>query len=191
VIRERACAALVVLFTFAACGESGSGEPEASTVGLDQARSFDDYTLYYLGESYRGLPLTSAGLGPGSGNGLRRSWSFIYGDCTPPAGSDGGCAPPLEVQNWSICTRFPALYPGPTPNTSPMHGAETLPAGGGLDVYTGETTVVIFGRDKPAAVRSLTRVEDETLPGELPAPAAGSLEGRLSCQAKRLRQFSD
>jgi hypothetical protein len=181
----------VALLVLAGCGESGSGEPEESGVDLDQARSFDDYTLYYLGESFRGLPLTFAGLGPGSGTGLRRSWSFIYGDCTPPAGSDGGCAPPLEVQNWSICTRFPALYPGPTPNTSPMHGAETLPAGGGLDVYTGETTVVIFGQEGSAAVESLTRLEDETVPGELPAPAAGSLEGQLPCQAKRLRQFSD
>jgi len=120
--------------------------------------------------------------------GERDSW---HGDCTPPAGSDGGCAPPLEVQNWSICSRFPALYPGPTPNTSPMHGAEALRAGGGLDVYTGETTVVIFGQEGSRAVESLTRLEDETVPGELHAPAAGSLEGQLSCQAKRLRQFSD
>jgi hypothetical protein len=185
------CAALVALLVVAGCGESGSGEPEESAVDLHQARSFDDYTLYYLGESFRGLPLTFAGLGSGRGTGLRRSWSFIYGDCTPPAGGDGGCAPPLEVQNWSICIRFPALYSGPTPNTSPIHGAETLPAGDGLDIYTGETTVVIFGQDRSAAVASLTRLEDETVPGELPTPAAGSLEGRLPCQVSRLRHFSD
>jgi hypothetical protein len=36
----------------------------------------------------------------------------------------------------------------------------------------------------------LTRLADETIPGELPPPASGALEGKLSCQAKRLRQFS-
>lgn len=169
---------------------SNSGDPEASEVDLEQARSFDDYTLYYLGETFNGLPLTFAGRGPGSGTGVRRSWSFIYGDCTPPAGVDGGCAPPLEIQNWSICTRFPALYPGST-KTSPFRGAETLPAGGGLDVYTGKTTVVIFGREKEAAAEALTRVEDETVPETLPPPAAGSLDGELECQTKPTRRVEN
>jgi len=154
---------------------------------LEAAESFDDYTLYYLGESFQELPLSFAGLGPGRGTGLRRSWSFIYGECTPPAGGDGGCAPPLEVQNWSICTRFPALYPGSTPKTSPLEGAETLPAGGGLDVYTGETTVVVFGKRKDEAVQALTPVDGGSGAGRLPAPVAGALDGELECQAERLR----
>jgi hypothetical protein len=176
--------ALAALVALAGCGESNSGQAEQSEVDLEQARSFDDYTLYYLGETFKGLPLTFAGLGPGSGTGIRRSWSFIYGDCTPPPGGDGGCAPPLEIQNWSICTRFPALYPGSTPKTSPFRGAETLPAGGGLDIYTGETTVVIFGSEKEASAEALARVEDETVPETLPPPAAGSLDGELECQTK-------
>jgi hypothetical protein len=179
--------ALAATVALSACGGSGPTRG-ASASGLDEARSFRDYTLYYLGDSFHGLPLTSAGRGPGSGTHLRRAWSFVYGSCTPSG--DEGCAPPLEVQNWSICTRFPALYPGPTPKTSPLHGAETLPAGGGLDVYTGHTTVVIFGGDKPAVVRSLTKVSDGEIPDALPPPAPGSLASRLPCQAQALDRLS-
>ena len=164
----------------------GSTTPAA---GLNQARSSNGYPLYYLGTSFHGLPLTSAGLGPGSGTGRQRAWSFIYGSCT--ASSDQGCATPLEVQNWSICSRFPAIYPGPTPQTSTAHGAETLPTGGGLDVYTGHTTVVIFGRDRGAAIRSLTRVSNGATPQKLPRPAPGSLEGKLHCQAPAMQRFSN
>jgi hypothetical protein len=180
--------ALGAMATVFACGGS---EQSTSTGELADARSFNDHTLYYLGSSFHGLPLTFAGLGPGSGTQRRRAWDFIYGDCTPPDGDEASCAPPLDVQNWSICTRFPALYPGPTPETSLMHGAETLPAGGGLDVYTGRTTVVIFGGNKPQVIRSLTRVSDDVRPDALPPPAPGSLEGKLPCQARGLHRFSD
>jgi hypothetical protein len=174
------------------CGGGGSANDKPGTLpaspqldGLDAARSFDDYTLYYLGDSFQGLPLTYAGRGGGNGTGLRRSWSFIYGTCTPPPGNEGGCAPPVEVQDWSICTRFPAIYPGPTPKLAPADGAKSLPAGGGLDVYTGETTIVIFGGGKPSFVHSLRRVSDDVIPADLPPPSPGSLEGQLPCQAHR------
>jgi hypothetical protein len=180
---------VLALGAMAAVSACGGSERSTSTSELVDAKSFSDHTLYYLGGSFRGLPLTFAGLGSGSGTERRRAWDFIYGDCTP-SGGDEGCAPPLDVQNWSICTRFPALYPGPTPKTSPAHGAETLPAGGGLDVYTGRTTVVIFGEHKSAVIRSLTRVRDDVTPDTLPPPAPDSLEGKLPCQAQLLERFS-
>lgn len=180
--------ALAVMVMLSACGGSGPTSGARGS-GLDRARSFRDYALYYLGDSFHGHPLTFAGPGPGSGNHLRRAWSFVYGNCTPSGGEEG-CAPPLEIQNWSICTRFPALYPGLTPKTSPVHGAETLPAGGGLDVYTGHTTVVIFGEDKLAVVRSLTRVSDGAVADALTPPAPGSLAGGLPCQAQALHRVS-
>jgi hypothetical protein len=154
---------------------------------LGGCRVVRHYALYYVGGSHGGLPLTFSGRGPGDGEGLRRSWSFIYGDCEPAA-SEGGCAPPLEVQNWSICTRFPALYPGPTPATRALDGAETLPAGGGLDVYTGRTTVVIFGRrrHRDEIVGSLVRVGAARTPAKLPPPVPGALEGSLPCQQQLL-----
>jgi hypothetical protein len=180
--------ALGAMAAVSACG--GSERPTSTSDELADAKSFSDHTLYYLGSSFHGLPLTFAGLGPGSGTQRRRAWDFIYGECTPSDGEQPSCAPPLDVQNWSICSRFPALYPGRTPKTSPVHGAETLPAGGGLDVYTGRTTVVIFGGDKSAVIRSLTRVSDDATPDTLPPPAPGSLQGKLPCQAQLLHRFS-
>jgi hypothetical protein len=53
--------------------------------------------LYYLGDSFDGLPLTAI-IGDPS-----RNLSFIYGDCEIPIGIDpGGCGPPLEVLN-EVC----------------------------------------------------------------------------------------
>lgn len=190
-VRWRGVLSLGVAATLAltACGDSDDG---AAGIGLpDEVRSFADYRLFYLGESYGDLPLSSAGRGPGHGEGVRRSWAFGYGECEPPEG-EGGCPLPLEVQNWSICTRFPALYPGPTPRTDPLHGAQTLPAGGGLDVYTGRTTVVIFGHggDRAEVVESLRPVQDDVESGRLPPPVPGALEGKLECQRERLDRFS-
>lgn len=173
----------------AGCGSSEPELPGTRLDGLDRARSFEGYTLYYAGESFEGDDLGFAGLGPGSGRGVDRAWSFIYGDCTPPEG-EGGCAPPLEIQNWSICARFPALYRQPAPRTSPLGGAQALRiGGGGLDVYTGRTTVVIFGGDGSSVVPLLRRVSDGVAPTALPPPAPGALEGKLPCQRAALQRF--
>jgi len=185
-----AMAAMVVALALAiaGCGDSGT-EPDPGPDGLERARAFEAYTLYYAGDAVGGNALEFAGRGPGSGSGLRRAWSFIYGDCTPPEG-EGGCAPPLEIQNWSICTRFPALYRQPAPHTSTIDGAETLRSGGGgLDVYTDRTAVVIFGRDPDSVVPLLRRVSDGTVPEALPPPAPGALDGELPCQQAAMRKF--
>ena len=168
-----------------ACGEA---ENPTGTPELTAAQSYDDYALYYLGTSFNGLPLTHAAMGPGSGIHRRRAWDFIYGDCTPSGGDAPSCTPPLDVQNWSICTRFPARYPGPTPKTTTIDGVETLPAGGGLDVYTGMTTVAIFGDHRSQVIRSLRPVNDEVGRGKLPPPVPGSLEGKLPCQQHALQR---
>ena len=179
-----------VALTLGACDSDNGSE---SSELLDEAKSFDEYALYFVGDSYDDLPLSFAGLGPGSGEGLRRSWSFGYGDCDSEG--EGGCPLPLEVQNWSICTRFPALYPGPTPRTESVRGAETLRAGGaggGLDVYTGRTAVVIFGQgdDKAQVVENLRPVADGSEPNHLPPPAPAALEGKLPCQRGPLDRVS-
>jgi hypothetical protein len=98
--------------------------------------------------------------------------------------------PAARDPNWSICDRFAAIYPGRTPQTATARGAETLPAGGGLDVYTGRTTVVIFGDDKRSVLKSLRRVADDRRPRVLPAPVPGSIDGELPCQGKRMKRFS-
>lgn len=171
---------------------AGCSEDRSKAIDLpDEVRTFDGYQLYYAGDSYKGLPLTFAELGPGRGEGLRRAWSFAYGDCELPEG-EGGCPLPLEIQNWSICTRFPALYPGPTPQTETVRGAETLPAGGGLDLYTGRTTIVIFGqgKNKRDVVKALRPVGNAGKQRALPPPSPAALEGELPCQRGPMKRVS-
>jgi hypothetical protein len=168
----------------ASCGGASSESGRSGALHLGKARAFSDYELYYLGKSFHGLPLTSVDAGEDFGY---TDWSFIYGDCIPSGGDEPSCAPPLEVQNWSICARFPARYTahkGQAPKTSPTTGmARSLRAGGGQDIYTGHTTVVIFGGPKRQAPKNLRSVHGG-LSHSLPAPVPGSLSGELPCQAK-------
>jgi hypothetical protein len=57
---------------------------------------------YFVGFEFSDFPLAGVLVPP---NGAGNSTSFIYGGCEPAG--DSGCAPPLEVQTWSICDRYP------------------------------------------------------------------------------------
>lgn len=172
-LRSAAIASVLALsVTLAACGGDNGVDPA-------EAQAKSKFRLYYLGDSFHGLPLTDVTSGPGGAPG-RRTWSFIYGDCDP-GGGDGGCAVPLEVQNWGVCERHPALYPGQTPKPFSFRGAK---AGhiNGFSIYTGRTTVVIFGRLAEQAAKSLRVVGSREVSQRLPAPVKGALNGSLSCQ---------
>lgn len=176
-LRPAALASVLALsVTLSACGGGNGVDPT-------DAQAAAKFRLYYLGDSFHGLPLTDVTRGPG-----RRTWSFIYGSCDPGSGSpdEGGCAVPLEVQNWSICDRYRALYPGHTPKPFSFRGAK---AGhiNGFTIYTGRTTLVIFGRLNQQAARSLRAVGSSEVSQRLPAPVAGALNGSLPCQSKKGR----
>jgi hypothetical protein len=153
-----ACAALATLLL------TGCGGGEAD---LSAARNFSRYPLYYLGNSFEGQPLTAAP------EPYRNS--FIYGDCE--AKSDQGCAPPLEIQNASICQRYPLRYDVPARQYYGARGAVAgyFPSAGGTDLYTGGTTVTIFSslrvpvRKIIAALRPVSGPSN--LGRDLPPPA--------------------
>jgi hypothetical protein len=84
--------AVAVVALVAGCANDDKADVSA-------AKRFGDYPLFYLGKSFQGEPLTEV---PQSGLN-----SFIYGDCE--AKSDSGCAPPIELQQNSICDLNP-LY---------------------------------------------------------------------------------
>jgi hypothetical protein len=132
---------------------SGRGPASASTRAPE---------AYWLGASFEGLPLTAM---PGR--------SFIYGDCDP--GPDSGCAPPLEVQNWTSCERNPvALDVLPRRVFSVRGGglAAAYPGPGSIDVGTGRRTVAVFGGADLAgrAVLRLRRRSAVGPPRRLPRP---------------------
>ena len=52
---------------------------------------FDEFTLFWLGETYQGLPLTDTVYAESEKVVL-----FVYGTCDP--GHEEGCAPPLSLR---------------------------------------------------------------------------------------------
>jgi hypothetical protein len=125
--------------------------------------------------------------------GKRRiSWTFIYGDCAPRS-SEGGCAPPLEVQVWSACVR--SVDPTKV-RKHHLYGFRGAKATGGsgrhevspMEIFTGRTTIILFGAKKSlikTAARELREVHRTQAASRLPPPARGSLEEKLPCQRKR------
>jgi hypothetical protein len=148
---------------------------------------------------------------PYPGEAIRANYvSYIYGDDCPP-GPDEGCAPELEIQSWPACERTLSDYTyngGPYPQAS-LGQLRGVPAvmfdyGERIELYSGSTTIVIFGRDPELTYSAVdaVRVEPANLaPGvpltlvqrraaNLPLPTAnltdpvdGAMTGDLVCSA--------
>jgi hypothetical protein len=105
--------------------------------GLARARASSD-SFYFAGSRFAGLPLTDVEV-EGQGRVL-----FAYGTCVIPAGQDGGCAVPVQIQNfpfqpslWRLavgCRRRPELLHVPTGRHD------------GLVLFTRRSVVKIYAR---------------------------------------------
>jgi hypothetical protein len=172
-------ASFVLVAALAACGGSPASDL-GGTVELSDLRRHGAPPAYWLGERFAGLPLSAI-----SGSADRPN--FVYGTCEP-VGSDGGCAPPLQLQHWPLTARSPALFM----ITPDRRAACRLPEAdgittaifettGGVEVYLGERVVVLFGERsliRPAMSR-LRPVKPQDPP--LPAPPAWVLAELRRC----------
>ena len=141
------------------------------------------FPLYWAGERIDDLPLTAV---------LRRDdtaryVSFVYGDCE--ASSDGGCAPPAEVQVWPSCLRSLALYHDPWARVGLLEATTVrgVPAalfddGTRLELETDRVTVVVFAPTRMSALRlagALRSLDGAVASGQpLPKRAEG---GPMDC----------
>lgn len=127
-----------------------------------QGASSPPPAAYWLGESFRGLPLTAT-----SGS------TYLYGDCEP--GPDSGCAPPLQVQNYSACHRNPVGLDVGASRVHLLRGGAVAAAypTGGVDLGTGRRTVTVFapnGRLALDAARNVRRRSASQPPALYPPP---------------------
>lgn len=183
-VARLACLALFCGFVFAGC--------EGDGISLAEVKRFDAYPLYYAGDAVAGHQLEEiVGEEDWERNPDQRSvgFTFIYGTCEIPEGSsDGGCAPPAQIQVSSICDRHLGLYRG-NEGAFDFRGAKAAANGGGLEVFTGRTTAVIFARGDrdmiKAVARQLRQLGRATTPKRLPPPVPGAVQGKLPCQQKR------
>lgn len=144
----------------------------------------DPTDLYWLGPYFAGMRLTST---PDE----HRYTTFTYGDCELPEG-EGGCAPPVEIQNWSSCARNPLRISFPPSQILPLRGGGIVSVyeGSQVEVATGDRDVVVFAEPELIGA-SLLRLQlqsqtgPETLaPPEYPMPVLRELK-RVTVPAAR------
>ena len=160
------------------CGCASDGPPS-----LSDAEEFDAYAIYYAGDEVDGLPLEEV-IGP---NGF----NFVYGECELPEG-EGGCSPPLQIQNFSTCDRWAGMFHHGGRHLFDLRGAKATGGGGApeigpLEIFTGRTTVVIGVNERSTAKSAARQLRDVKATGRsshLPPPAPGSLRGELPCQRR-------
>ena len=169
-------------------GSADASAPDAlrGNFSMAQAQAFTNFPLYNAGSSLDGMPLAvfydTGGFSP--------SVSFLYGNCI--ATDDMGCSPPVQVQVWPACKRNPSLYessrPGAlTPEKTSVRGvpAAFFEDGDRLEIQTGISTVVIFGRTRDEVLQVASALRGVNVPVQasqpLPQPATGALDGTLKC----------
>lgn len=100
----------------------------------------------------------TCGGGPGLEHdpGLGSFVSYSYGDCST---QEEGCTPPVEVQSAPLCERPLGLY-GRHGRRLRLRGApaRSFDHGRTVEIYTGHTTVTIYGRDARRPLRAVPRL---------------------------------
>jgi hypothetical protein len=135
---------------------------------------------YFVGYEFSGFPLAGVLVPP---NGAGNSTSFIYGDCEPSG--DSGCAPPLELQTWSICDRHPNDEARSRLTSLRGAKADFAPGESRVEIYTDSKSVVIFSDVAGLAERAAKNVEPFATPrtsSDLTPPNARALRGQARCQ---------
>lgn len=119
------------------------GGDSVSGWSIEDARQFDQFSLFWLGEEYEELPLTHI-----SYASSEKVFLFVYGSCNPRG--EGGCAPPLSL-TIEPCN----LEPPGGGGSFEIRGAQAaFSSAGQLKVWTREVTVSVFaepGLDMRAA----------------------------------------
>jgi hypothetical protein len=123
-----------------------------------------------------------------------------YRECAAAAARD--CGPPFWLQRFSICERYPNRYgsPGrPLPPSRVWRRRGAIVAvwpwsgPGAFDVYTGSTTLSVFGVPPGRArafVDRLRPVNAEQAQGPLPAPRFARKDLRVIRRAPQLREIA-
>jgi len=156
----------------------------ASVAGPAGAAVSDPTDLYWLGPYFGGMRLTST---PEE----HRYSTFVYGDCELPEG-EGGCSPPVQIQNWSACARNPLRISFPPYQVFPLRGGGIVSVyeSSRAEVVIGDRNVVVFAQPELVGA-SLLRLQLQSQPGpetlappEYPMPVLRELK-RVTVPAAR------
>jgi hypothetical protein len=135
-----------------------------STKQMAVAAKRPTFTAYQAGPSFDGLPMTSAASYRaviGKDERPQEQVTYWYGSCMDMSGAP--CDPPIQVQSSPQRLKNVNLYnDGPAPPKYTLVRIRGVPAalfnrGRTLEIYTGKTTISIYG-DRPAQVRRFARI---------------------------------
>lgn len=178
----------LVAAVLAAIAAAGCGGDER---GLDAARSFDRYPLYWLGDRFERWELEHVDVD--NPNFV----TFVYGECEiddpdGPLGPEGGsCAPPLQLQVQPLCAHLAAVARDPIWKRRQVRGAPVGTIDRAPVLFTARVQVKVYrgeGADAGSpmralrALRSANTVEPVIDADDPIAAAAGAvLSGARQC----------
>ncbi len=160
----------ICAFVLGACADTVQQRPIPHNIleGLLVA----PYPVYWLGASFRGMPVTEATHDPGG------AYSVLYGDCLQ--GGQGTCVAPLRI----VSSPDNSFVPGgdAKTRTRTIRGVTATVAGGGRTILlaTGNIVVGIYATDAAAAnaaaraIVPINAVASAQLPQRLPDSGFGS-----------------
>ena len=148
----------------------GGGPAQPAAAGqlrwtIDDARQFKEFPLYWLGESYEGLPLTKIiryrydPEPPIPPIEAENSVTFIYGSCTP--GPESGCATPLSIVLDDYCLKPPERISTSVKRGPPFDVRRGLAQYIGRDhvrVWTGNVSIAIFTEGAASQVEAAEKL---------------------------------
>jgi hypothetical protein len=154
-------------------GGTTSVTADPLTSAVEDAREFDEFPVYWLGESFQGLPLVRVtqmdypGHAPGTIYNL--PWhevGFIYGNCTIAPG-ESSCPVPLTIAVRPYCEVPPEVVLGPARTEPPeeIRGALVHRMGRSqMQVWTSNVSISINATDPAiddAAAQNLVRLNGD------------------------------
>ncbi len=153
--------------------QAESADPNAvagnSNMSVEEARAFSEFPLYWLGQTYEGLELTTL-------RGVKNVVTFMYGKCVIKG--DGGCAQPFQVIIRPLClsrpgTKNPMVHAG---ELFSLRGALAQEyTDGHLELGIGSVSVTLFGPDRELMKAMAQDLRPVAGPGEAPSEAGAPL----------------
>jgi hypothetical protein len=199
-VRPPAAIWLLMLFVMTVVAYTGCGRTDigpAPEHNLRPARQFVEYPLFYVGSSFRGLPLTGDGHADIANYHHGTSIAFLYGQCELPPGGEGGCAPPVQIDNFPSCVEYPGRYRSLRPRRFiQLRGVPAAvfhdygikgPVFDKLELYSRKTTIVIRANAGLNVAREIAqRLQGTNVniqPRQpLPPPRSAYLHMKRSCR---------
>lgn len=174
---------LLSAVALAGCTQTvGAGDPD-----IEAARTYDGYPLYWVGERFEQWELEYVAVQPGGFS------TFGYGTCELEPFSDGGCAPPLQIQIQPLCAHLDAVARAPVWKRRAVRGAPVGTIDSAPVLFTNRVQVKVYrgqGSDPGLplralrALRSVNEVEPViAVTDPIPGASKAVLSGTTPCTA--------